>query len=272
LRQLGLDATILSASAEVVARALQGGQQRTRPALYAALEAAGIAAGDQRGLHILGQLAHEGLICFGAHAGKQPTFALLDEWVPAAPALPRDEALATLILRYFTGHGPATLQDVMWWAGLTVAEAKAGVGAVESQLRRVVCDGQVSYAPRDLPDAPDLSPEAFLLPPFDEFLIAYRDRSAAIDADDMARVAPGRNGIFYPIVVIDGRVVGTWKRTLQRGSVTVSFSPFDSWDEAQTRTIYAAAERYGDFLGLPVRVDGDDLSRLVSFHRGPSSR
>jgi hypothetical protein len=141
----------------------------------------------------------------------------------------------------------------MWWAGLTMAEAKAGVGAVESQLRRAVCDGQVCYAARDLPDVSDLSPEAFLLPPFDEFLIAYRDRSAAIDDGNMARVAPGRNGIFSPIVVIDGRVVGTWKRTLQRGSVAISFSPFDSWGEAQTRAISAAAERYGVFLGLPLR-------------------
>src|SRR5918912_137387 len=109
--QLGLDETIIAASTEVIAKALQGGKQLPRNALYALLEQANIATDSSRGLHILGRLAHDRLLCFGTRAGKQPTYALLDEWAPGAKSLPRDEALATLALRYFTGHGPATVQD-----------------------------------------------------------------------------------------------------------------------------------------------------------------
>jgi hypothetical protein len=254
LRQLGLDAQIIAGSADVVGKALQGGQQLTRKQLYAVLEEAGIAAGDQRGLHILGQLAHNQLICFGARAGKQPTFTLLDEWAPGAKSLPRDEALAMLARRYFTSHGPASLQDFVWWAGLTIADAKAALGAVAAELRHARVDGQDYYAAEDTPAASPDPREAFLLPPFDEFLVAYRDRSASLDPRYNTLIVPGSNGIFNPIVVIDGRVVGTWKRAFQKSSVAMSFAPFTSFDGAQVRAITAAAERYACFVGKEAAV------------------
>lgn len=245
LRQLGLDSATIAASGDVIARALEGGRQLTRDQLYATLEQAGIPAGGSRGLHILGQLAHAQLICFGARAGKQPTFTLLDEWVPATAPLPRDEALATLARRYFTSHGPATTQDLMWWAGLTTAEASAGIAA--AQLAQATVDGQRYHFAHELADAPDPGPEVFLLPPYDEYLVAYRDRRAALDLDHNTRVVPGGNGVFHPIVVVDGRVTGTWRRALKRSSVVMSFSPFDTWSAQQAAAIASAAERYASF-------------------------
>lgn len=250
LRQLGLDDTTLADSAEAVSRALAGGRQLTRPELYAALGAAGIAAEGTRGLHILGQLAHRQLICFGARAGKQPTFALLDAWAPPAPALPRAEGLARLALRYISGHGPASARDLMWWAGITQAEAAAGLSAASSELRAHQVDGETYYTARDLPAEVGPQPGVYLLPPFDEILIAYKDRRASIDDAGMARVAPGRNGIFNPIVFADGRVIGTWRRTIKGGRVEVGFQPFAAWDTATHKAARAAAERYAAFLGL----------------------
>ena len=247
--QLGLDETVISASAKVITKALHGGKQLPRNALYALLEREHIATDSSRGLHILGRLAHDRLICFGARAGKQPTFALLDEWVPDAKSLPHDQALAMLALRYFTGHGPATVQDLMWWSGLTTTEAKAGLAAVATQLGRQVIAGQEYYFAQERTKATRRSLDAFLLPPFDEFLVSYRDRRASLDADYNTRVVPGGNGIFNPIIVIDGRVVGTWKRTLKKASVELTFSPFTAFSDAQANAITAAAERYGRFVG-----------------------
>jgi hypothetical protein len=247
--QLGIDEATIAASAEIITRALQGGKQLSRPALYELLEQAKIATGSSRGLHILGRLAHDRLICFGARAGKQPTFTLLDEWVPDTRSLPRDEALATLALRYFTGHGPATVQDFMWWSGLTTTEAKAGLAAAASELGRERVGEQEYYFAQDLPPASTESLGAFLLPPFDEFLVAYRDRSAALDAHHNTLVVPGGNGIFNPIVVIGGRVVGTWKRTFKGDNVVMAFSPFTAFSDAQASAIAASAERYGHFVG-----------------------
>jgi hypothetical protein len=253
--ELGLDEKIIAASAKVLTSALQGGKQLARNAIYELLAQANIATDSSRGLHILGRLAHDQLLCFGARAGKQPTFALLDEWVPGAKSLPRDEALATLAQRYFTGHGPATVQDFMWWSGLTTREAKAGLAAVEGQLEHTIIGEQEYYFAPNLPEASAKAHDAFLLPPFDEYLVAYRDRSAALDPQYNKLIVPGGNGIFNPIIVIGGRVVGTWKRTLKNDTVLMTFSPFSVFSPAQSSAITAAAERYGHFVGKRAVVE-----------------
>jgi hypothetical protein len=248
---LGLDEQVLTASANVLTRALEGGKQLTRPAIYELLEQAKIATDNSRGLHILGQLAHDRLLCFGARAGKQPTFTLLDEWIPATKPLPHEQALATLTLRYFTGHGPATIQDFMWWSGLTTKEAKAGLAAVEGQLEHTTIGEQEYYFAPNLPDVSPKAYDAFLLPPFDEFLVAYRDRSAALDPQYNNLIVPGGNGIFNPIIVIGGRVVGTWKRVFKGDKVAITFSLFEgqSFAKTQASAISSVAERYGTFVG-----------------------
>lgn len=253
LRQLGLDGATLTASERVLTAALEGGRQLTRPVIFTALEEAGISTAGQRGIHILGQLAQAGLLCFGAHAGKQPTFTLLDEWVPAARPLSRDEALAALTVRYFTSHGPATIHDFCWWSGLTIADARTGLAAVSGELAVAQVAGQSSYY-----DAGAALPEEqgrpFLLPPFDEFLIAYRDRGASLDPAFSGRVNPGANGIVHPIVVVDGRVVGTWRRTLRTRRVELAVRPFEPWEPGLPTGLAPAAETYGRFLGVHVEL------------------
>lgn len=249
LRGLDIDAAALAASENALGAALEGGRQLTRPELYAELERAGIAAGGQRGLHILGQLSMAGLLCFGARAGKQPTFTLLDEWVPPTPPLARDEALATLAGRYFTSHGPATLHDFAWWSGLPMADARAGLAAAAAQLAERRLDGQSYFAAPEL-DAGDAASGVFLLPPFDEFLVAYRDRAAVLDPAYAGRVVPGGNGIFNPIVVVDGRVLGTWRRELKRGRVALSYTAFDEAGSFDWQALSELGARYGHFLGV----------------------
>jgi len=113
-RDVDVDASVAARARDIVARALEGGKRLERGALYEALEARRIETGNSRGLHILHWLALEGTICLAGRIGKQHTFALLDEWGPRTQALERDEALAELARRYFTGHGAATLHDLVW--------------------------------------------------------------------------------------------------------------------------------------------------------------
>jgi hypothetical protein len=255
LRQLGIDAATLVASERVFVAALEGGRHLTRPELFGALRAAGIAPDGQRGIHIIGQLAQAGVLCFGAHAGKQATFTLLEEWVAPAPVLARDEALAALAMRYFTSRGPATVYDFCWWSGLTVAEAKTAIALVAGELAAAQFEGQTYYYAEG--DAPAEGDEPLLLPPFDEVLIAYRDRSASLDAAHSGLVAPGSNGIFNPIIVVDGRVVGTWRRSLKKGRVDLSFSPFEQWPAGMPQALGPVSERYGHFLGLTPVLAGE---------------
>jgi hypothetical protein len=239
-RQLELDAPVLAKSASILVRALQGGRQLSRPRLYALLERAGIATRDNRGLHILWRCAHDGLICFAAREGKQPAFALLDEWVPPGKTLDRDEALAELARRYFTSHGPATIADFTWWSGLSAADARKA-----QELAGPIPESTRATRSRVR------SPHAVLLPPYDEYTVAYRDRSAALDP---AHAAAARNGIFSPTIVLDGRIAGTWTRRLTKDGVAIALQPFATLTRARARAVAAAADRYGRFIGRPARV------------------
>jgi Winged helix DNA-binding domain len=249
-RQLGLDEAVFDRARAALTQALHGDRQLTRPAANKVLEAIGIPA-DARRNHIFGYLSQQSVLCIAAREGKQPTFALLEEWAPAARSLPRDESLAQLALRYFTGHGPATEQDLMWWSGLTAREVREGIALAASDLEQTMVDGVAHWCgPGAVP--PVEKSRVDLLPSFDEYLLGYRDRGAVLDPAHAIGVNPGGNGIFNPIVVIGGRVRGTWRRAIKRDRVEIAATPFATFTQRERRAIAREAERYGAFLGLPV--------------------
>ncbi len=233
-KQFELDERIFARCTAATIKALEGGRQLSRPRLYALLEKAGVRTGGTRGLHIVWRLAHDGLICFGAREGKQRTFVLLEEWVPRAKMLDRDEALAELARRYFTSHGPATRKDFAWWSGVSAGDA-----------RRAIEMAQVDVEKKPARAVNVRSPHVVLLPPYDEYTVAYQDRSAALDPK---HAAAARNGIFSPTIVIDGRIAGTWSRQLTRHGVTVALQPFAPLTGERGRAVDAAVARYARFL------------------------
>jgi hypothetical protein len=250
-RQLGLDEATYSRSRTLLEKALQGGKQMQRDELYAVLECGKIATEGQRGYHILWRLGLEGVVCFGQPEGKQPTFALLDEWVSQSRKLERDAALAELALRYFASRGPATVQDFSSWAKLSLTEARAGLESVAPELQRFTQAGETYWMSNEPAASADVQ-KAFLLPAFDEYLLGYKDRSAALAAEHLGKVVPGGNGMFLPMMVLDGRIVGTWKRTLKKKSVHIDYTPFAKMKKAELTAFDVAAQRYGAFLELMV--------------------
>jgi hypothetical protein len=250
-RQLDLDDDTFARSRDLFIHALQGRKQLSRDAMYQVLESAHISTAGQRGIHILWRLAQEGLICFGTREGKQQTFALLAEWVSLAKTMARDEALAELARRYFTTHGPATLHDFVWWSGLTTSDASVGLEMAKPHLVPEVIDGQTYWLPLSIPTAIDTSPTAYLLPAFDEYLVGYKDRNAILDPMYVKQTNAG-GGMLSPTIIIDGQVVGTWKRTLKKGLVVITPRWFTLLKKAQKHTFTLAALQYGAFLELPV--------------------
>src|SRR6266446_3507417 len=251
-RKLALDDAVFMHSNAVLAKALQGGKQLTRPELASVLQQAGIATDDlQRFTHIIMRAELDGIICSGARRGKQFTYALLDERAPQARMLDRDEALAELTMRYFTSHGPATMQDFVWWSGLTVIDAKAGLEMVKPQLVHEVVDGQTYWFSPSTPLVQDLSQAAYLLPNYDEYTVGYTDRSAIFDALHTNKLDP-RGGLLTNTMVLDGQVVGTWKRTFKKNTVVIEANPFVPLSITETRAFAASANRYGAFLTMSV--------------------
>lgn len=249
LTQSQLDRARAAAVAE-----LTGGRALTREDLHGVFATAGIAPEGQRGYHVLWYLSQTGTLCFGPTRNKQQTFVLLDEWVAAAPSYPRDEALGQFARRYFTSHGPATVHDLAWWASLTVTEARRGVAVARKALAELELDGTTYYlAPQTLaiPAAPPTG--TYALPGFDEYMLGYKDRSAALAPEHAAAIVPGSNGVFMPTMVVDGMVAGTWKRTLKSRDIVVEPQPFARLSAPATVEFDRAIKKYGDFLGLPIR-------------------
>lgn len=253
--QLALDDAQRARSAEAIAEALAGGRHLTRKELAAVLEEAGISTEGQRLPHILMHAELEGVICSGAPRGKRQTYALLAERAPDAPTLSREEALAALTRRYLATRGPATALDYRAWSSLLAADARAGLALLGDEAASFDLDGRTYWwmpgaasPPAPPPPAPD-APAAHLLQTFDEFFSGYRESKDVADVDGWLRAVGGEIG-YYHAVVIDGQLVGRWRRKVRARDVQVDISPLRPLDPAEEEAVDAAVARYGEFLGL----------------------
>ena len=254
-REVDVDARVIASCRDVVARELEGGRRLERSAIYEALEARRIRTDRSRGLHILGWLAMEGTLCLAGRSGKQHTFTLLEEWIPRSAPLERDAALAELAARYFTSHGPATLEDFTWWTGLTVKDAEAAADAAKPRLAREVIGEREYFRGAGRSAAGRRSraasmPCVKLLPGFDEYTVAYADRALLLTRGK--RMSP--MGLLSPVVVVDGQVAGTWKRSFDKESVKLTAKLLRPLTRAEKQSFGAAAQEFGEFLGRPVKL------------------
>ena len=253
-RRVGLDEATFSKSNAILQKTLQGGQRLERKDLVAALKGNGIAIDDNRFLFLVHRAAVEGLICFGPRRGKQVTFTLLDEWLPPSHPFSHDDTLASLALRYFTGHAPAALKDFTWWSGLPAAEARSGLEMVKSQLISHTLGDQTFWLPANLPADPPAPDSVVLLPDFDEFIVGYADRSAAVPPA-LLPLMTAREGVFSPAILLNAQIAGIWRRTLVKNAVSLSLTPFAPLTPAQSDALSAAVARFAAFLGLLPVID-----------------
>jgi hypothetical protein len=245
-RQLELTERDAGRADELVHTALRGGRRLPRKALLAVLDEGGVPTTGQRGAHLLGHLARTGRICLGPTDGGEQLFVLVDEWVPHPRRLDLEESLGELALRYFRGHGPATVPDLVRWAGSTLGDVRTGLAIARPQLACLEVDGNEFFLDPETPERLAAVREeargTFLLPGFDEFVLGYGDRRAVIDPAFADRIVPGGNGMFRPTVVSDGHIVGTWRYAGSGARRTVTATPFGSFpDEVETAIPHLAA-------------------------------
>ena len=244
---LDLDERRLERARDAVIEALRGGRALRRDEMYDVFDRAGIRPDGQRGYHVLWHLAQTGTLCFGPPDGKQQTFTLFDEWITRSRDLPREEALGEFTLRYFRSHGPATIRDFAWWSSLTLADARIGLAVARGDLSTIERDGDELYFAEGADPEPGRD-GIRMLPGFDEYLLGYQDRTPQLAAEHADLVVPGKNGMFFPTIVRDGEVVGTWKRALSSRGVTIVSAPFGTPGNTLRTGFDRAGRQYGRFL------------------------
>ncbi len=251
---LGITGADVDRARAIAVDALAGRRTMPREALLAAFDTAGVSTRGQRGYHLLWYLAQTGTLVLGASDGRGQTFALLEDWVSDPRRLDRDEALGELTLRYYRSHGPATVRDLVRWSGLTVRDVRSGLAIAGSRLASVELEGVTYHLAPETLDLAAPPGRVHLLPGFDEYLLGYGDRTAALAPEHAAAIVPGGNGMFKPTIVVDGEVAGTWRRTIRPRDIVVDPIPFGRLSADVLEELGEAARAYGAFMGRPVQL------------------
>jgi hypothetical protein len=248
-RQLEIEPGLIIKSQKVLTKALQGGHPLPRTDLQTALTRARIEANGPRLAHLLIHAELDGLICSGPRQQRHFTYMLLDERVPAATALDGDAALAELARRYFASRGPASVQDFSWWSGLSAREARRSVDLLGVELATERTSGrELVRASKDTPHTKKID-FTCLLPDYDEYGIGYKDRTALFaEADSTRQIAYNR------MIIIDGRIAGSWKRRAEKTDAVVEAVLFRPLSSRKQDALVKAVERYSRFLERPVRL------------------
>ncbi|HKB45944.1 MAG TPA: crosslink repair DNA glycosylase YcaQ family protein [Chitinophagaceae bacterium] len=193
----------------------------------------------------------DGLICSGPKQGKQFTYMLLDERVPVSISFNKDEALAELTKRYFNSHGPATIKDFAWWSGLAIADAKKGVELIKSHLVNEKVKDETFWFSSAIPIIKKTKSNILLLPAFDEYMVAYKNRPILIHPSSASRSSLE---ILNPVIVQKGRIIGTWKRTVDKNNVTIKPNLFISLSPSALKSLQPAAKAYAKFIGKKINL------------------
>lgn len=246
-KKLGLDESFMNRGKAILEKELAGNNHLTREEIIARLEQEGFSGAEIRTGHLLMACELDGLICSGKPKGKKQTFALLDERVPTKQKVSKDEALQRLAQKYFASHGPASVQDFEWWSGLTLGNSRKALAMIKESVKTIQSgDRELCFLPSETASKRKKQ-SAFLVPAYDEYIISYCDRSDVIAKDDNPK-AISSNGFFWPTVVIDGKVAGTWKKVTKKDSTKVEYNFFRPITEAENKLIAKAETQYLQFL------------------------
>ena len=254
-RTMGLDAEAFRRSNDAIARALEGGKQLTRQELAAAIRQAGVKINSVQHLaHLMMQAELDLVVCSGGLRGKQFTYALVDERVAPTKPIERDEALLRLTRLYFASRSPATLQDFSWWSGLVIGDAKRG--AEIAKLKTVTVAGREYRTLGGAKARAPRTPVAHLLPNYDEYFIGHADRSAISHRLQQGRARLPEGSVFWNVIVVDGQLVGGWKRVKGRKGIAIDLRLVARVKPNERQAIARAAEEYAAFLGPGATVKG----------------
>jgi hypothetical protein len=252
-RQMALDRSTMTRGTAVIERALGDGVCLTRAELAESLRRARLPLVTHRLAHLALYAETEAVICSGPRRGKQSTYALIANRAPRTSRLDHDEALGELGKRYLQSHGPATIRDFVWWSGLTTPDAKRGLEIAKAARREH--DG-LTYWTVGSARSTTRKRLAHLLPIYDEYLVAYRDREVVPHAPSVT-AAYGRPVNFQHAVIVDGQVAGTWRIARTARAIAMRATMLRRLTSRERRAVVDAAKRYERFQRVPVALTID---------------
>jgi hypothetical protein len=246
-KNLELNEKLYAKSNSLIEKALTGAKHLTREELMVVLEKNKIVADGIRAAHLLMRAELEGIVCSGAIKEKNHTYALLEERVLPTKEISREEALAKLAGIYFSSHAPATVKDFAWWSGLSLKDARQGVAFLSTDFVSEEINGEHYWLPQHFTLAKTPEPSFHFLPAFDEYLISYKDRTVALLLEHQKKAFTS-NGIFKPVLLMNGEGIGVWSRSIKNEFVYIETSFFKTNTKRIQQSLEKEAQTIGNFL------------------------
>ena len=252
-KRFELDDMIYARTNNILEKVLSNWSNKTREELIQELENAHIRTDENRMSHILMRAELDGVVCSGPIRKNKITYSLLTDRVTIKKTLTRDEALRTLACRYFTSHGPATLSDFVWWSGLSLTDTRKALETIKTDFLSETIGMETYWFTEPMKNVQPPIPSVHLLPAYDEYLISYANRSASL-ATVHNKKTISNNGIFHPVIVVNGQVEGLWKRNIIKDRVKIETNHFQLHEPKIIRAIENEASRYGLFLDKKIEL------------------
>lgn len=247
----GLTERVRGRAGERIARALEGGRFLTREELAAELARARIVVEKEALAYVMMHAELEGIVTSGPMRKKAATYALVSDRVPKTRPLDRDEALGAIVRRYFDGHAPASERDCAWWAGLTLGEVRRGIEIAGDAI--AVREGRV-HSTSHVPRPAKVAPRAHFLSNYDEYLIAYQDRSDFFSSEAVKLLGPADRVFAAHFVLVDGKLVGGWRRLLSKKELVLEAAIVPLRTATAKKALASATITIGRFFGVPARI------------------
>lgn len=222
----GADESLIFRAVPMVEKILEGGKHLTKQEIGTALVEHDLQLDDRTLQLTISYAETEGILVNGRQKGNKQTFTLLEEWVPRQKTITKEEALECLARRFFTSHGPATIHDFIWWSGLTITQCRQAIEMIKADFICETINGRDFWMRNDTKTPPADKDYAFLLAPFDEFVVSYKDRSEIIEDHHYSKVMT-KNGLFSPTIILNGEIIGSWKKIVQKKSPRIELSFFE---------------------------------------------
>ena len=235
---------------EEITRAMQellaGGKSLPKRAIAEELTSLGLLPDDRLLTSLLVRSEIEGLLCSGVMQGREATWALLSERVPTIRSLTPDEALKQLAVKYFRSHSPASLEDFAWWSGLSKTQCRKALTLIANEVEEIKVEEETMYLYHNTPDCSDYAGMVLLLPPYDEYLIGYKSRWVALEKKHTAK-AHNNFGIFKPVILHEGRVVGNWKASIDKQGENLTIDFFAPKSKIGKQSLQGAVNQFVEF-------------------------
>jgi len=245
-KMLGIDASLIYPNIHLIEALLSGGKHLSRQEIGNALAESGVLLDDNHLKLSLSFAELEGMIVNGELVGSRQTYTLLEEWAPRIPDLTREEALERLARKYFSSHGPATLQDFVWWSGLSITECWQAMEMIRPDFIRETINGRECWMSNDIQSPPSDHASTLLLAPFDEFVVSYKERSEMIEEAHYSKVMT-KNGIFSPTIMLNGTIIGSWKKSMKKNVPQITLTFFEKVPKKTTLLFQPEMERLEKF-------------------------